>query len=231
MTLPSMDVPPQSYMPLPMLQLPPPLAAATAPAHPSSVVFTAILPSGAAVTPVAAAGTSPTSPTFASSSVLTTSPYTYPTPSTSTSSGKGARRRQSSLSTSAGPGSPGTGSAKERESHRRMSHSAIEKRRRERINDKIDQLKHLIPSCCPSNDALQSASMHQPLHKLSVLQAAIDYINQLHGRLLQMEPDLLANNNEPPSELKRIIAHVRQQKQIDDQLQDGHLSPDYEQIA
>lgn len=68
------------------------------------------------------------------------------------------------------------------------SHHHIEKRKRERINDKIDQLKVLIPSCNPTSTTttlLPSVSMQQPLHKLSILQAAIDYIHQLHSQLLE----------------------------------------------
>lgn len=79
--------------------------------------------------------------------------------------------------------------AYEREQQRRLSHSSIEKRRRERINDKIQQLKELIPSCNPSSlsDPIAAPSFHQPLHKLSILQSAIDYIEQLHQTLLEAE--------------------------------------------
>jgi hypothetical protein len=103
-------------------------------------------------------------------------------------------------------------SADAREHHRRLSHSAIEKRRRERINDKIDQLKYLIPSCCPTTEhtLLPSASMHQPLHKLSVLQAAIDYIQQLHLELVQQAPLILPNRSD--KELEMILSHARKQQ-------------------
>lgn len=66
-----------------------------------------------------------------------------------------------------------------KENHRRSSHSAVEKRRRERMNDKIERLKSLIPSCT----AKFPTSVQQPIHKLSVLQAAIDYIQELHEHL------------------------------------------------
>ncbi|CAG8477354.1 5384_t:CDS:2 [Paraglomus brasilianum] len=59
--------------------------------------------------------------------------------------------------------------ADQRELQRKVSHSAIERRRRERINDKIMQLKDLIP-CCADQDHL---------HKLNILQNAIDYIQYL----------------------------------------------------
>lgn len=66
-----------------------------------------------------------------------------------------------------------------KENNRRLSHSAVEKRRREKMNDKIDRLKTLIPSC----KAQFPTSVQQPIHKLSVLQAAIDYIQELHDQL------------------------------------------------
>ncbi|CAG8777760.1 6782_t:CDS:1, partial [Acaulospora morrowiae] len=61
--------------------------------------------------------------------------------------------------------------ADQRELARKVSHSAIERRRRERINDKIMQLKELIPSCADQDH----------LHKLSILQSAIEYIQYLQG--------------------------------------------------
>ncbi|KAI8341337.1 hypothetical protein BC941DRAFT_416555 [Chlamydoabsidia padenii] len=56
--------------------------------------------------------------------------------------------------------------ADQREQARKVSHSAIERRRRERINDKIMQLKQIIPNCADQEN----------LHKMSILQSAIDYI-------------------------------------------------------
>ncbi|GJJ71459.1 hypothetical protein EMPS_03809 [Entomortierella parvispora] len=56
---------------------------------------------------------------------------------------------------------------------RKVSHSAIERRRRERINDKILQLKHLVPSCVDEDH----------LHKLSILQSTIEYIQYLKSVL------------------------------------------------
>ncbi|KAI8355637.1 Myc-type, basic helix-loop-helix domain-containing protein [Choanephora cucurbitarum] len=72
-----------------------------------------------------------------------------------------------SSSPSLGPSMLST--ADEREKARKVSHSAIERRRRERINDKILQLKQLIPSCVEQDN----------LHKMSILQSAIDYITYL----------------------------------------------------
>ncbi|KAI8980356.1 hypothetical protein BDB01DRAFT_797520 [Pilobolus umbonatus] len=59
--------------------------------------------------------------------------------------------------------------ADQREKARKITHSAIERRRREKMNDKILQLKELIPGC----------AQQENLHKLSILQSAIDYITHL----------------------------------------------------
>ncbi|SAM01726.1 hypothetical protein [Absidia glauca] len=103
-----------------------------------------------------------------------------------------------------------TGPTRVSSSRRRLSHSAIENRRRERINDKIDQLKHLIPSCW-STQLLPPASMHQPLHKLSVLQAAIEYIHQLHTELLEQKASSLQQQD--PA-LAIIIDHAHRLQQL-----------------
>ncbi|KAG0345854.1 hypothetical protein BG004_002945 [Podila humilis] len=66
-----------------------------------------------------------------------------------------------------------------RDMMRKVSHSAIERRRRERINDKILQLKHLVPSCVDEDH----------LHKLSILQSTIEYIQHLKAAL----PDTVVN--------------------------------------
>ncbi len=60
-----------------------------------------------------------------------------------------------------------------------MSHSAIERRRRERINDKILQLKYLVPACVDEDH----------LHKLSILQSTIEYIQYLKS----VVPESVAN--------------------------------------
>ncbi|KAI8821333.1 uncharacterized protein EV422DRAFT_527743 [Fimicolochytrium jonesii] len=61
-----------------------------------------------------------------------------------------------------------------RDHRRRLSHSAVERRRRERINDKLVHLRALLPSC-PAGQ--------EPAHKLTILQGAIDYISYLESQL------------------------------------------------
>ncbi|KAI9280074.1 Myc-type, basic helix-loop-helix domain-containing protein [Sporodiniella umbellata] len=68
-----------------------------------------------------------------------------------------------------------------REQARKVSHSAIEKRRRERMNEKIVQLKALVPLCAEQEN----------LHKISVLQGAIDYILYLKDMVQELDASAL----------------------------------------
>ncbi|KAJ3308202.1 hypothetical protein HDU76_004079, partial [Blyttiomyces sp. JEL0837] len=94
----------------------------------------------------------------------------------------------------------------EREKLRKVSHSAIERRRRERINDKISQLRRLVP-VISNNSSTSSSNLTKPQngdtstsrngdtstsrntggfgsdpgHKLSILQDAIDYITEMQN--------------------------------------------------
>ncbi|KAK4510697.1 uncharacterized protein ATC70_005130 [Mucor velutinosus] len=86
---------------------------------------------------------------------------------------------QSSTSTPPSPRTSSPSKTNIKENNRRLSHSAVEKRRREKMNDKIERLKTLIPSC----KSQFPTTVQQPIHKLSVLQAAIDYIQELHDQL------------------------------------------------
>ncbi|TPX57624.1 hypothetical protein SpCBS45565_g08168 [Spizellomyces sp. 'palustris'] len=56
-----------------------------------------------------------------------------------------------------------------RDNLRRVAHSAVEKRRREKIKDKVALLRSLVPTC----------AMQPNLHKLTVLEHTIDYIYYL----------------------------------------------------
>ncbi|KAI8916860.1 hypothetical protein BC831DRAFT_516670 [Entophlyctis helioformis] len=67
-------------------------------------------------------------------------------------------------------------SKEDREMLRKVSHSAIERRRRERINDKIMVLKAIVP-----------ATVDQPaLHKLTILEESITYIAQLQAKITEL---------------------------------------------
>lgn len=77
-------------------------------------------------------------------------------------------------------------SQQQQQKKQRTLHSSIEKRRRERINDKIQQLKEMVPACNPYSEKnpIAGPSLYQPLHKLTILQAAIEYIEEMHQKLL-----------------------------------------------
>ncbi|KAJ1569528.1 hypothetical protein HK405_003316, partial [Cladochytrium tenue] len=90
----------------------------------------------------------------------------------------------------------------EREQARKVSHSAIERRRRERINDKIARLRSLVPAChaphggAASGDEEGSVDVpasggapqqQQQQHKLTVLQHTIEYIEKLQLALAVAE--------------------------------------------
>ncbi|KAG2192513.1 hypothetical protein INT46_008455 [Mucor plumbeus] len=81
--------------------------------------------------------------------------------------------------------------ADQREQARKVSHSAIERRRRERINDKILQLKDLIPSC----------SDRENLHKMTILQSAIDYIIYLK-KVIEDSPSMVEELPSPQQHQK-----------------------------
>ncbi|KAI8394122.1 uncharacterized protein BYT42DRAFT_609865 [Radiomyces spectabilis] len=103
-------------------------------------------------------------------------------------------------------------SAHQREQARKSSHSAIERRRRERINDQIMQLKQLIPGCSTQVNA----------HKLTVLQQAIDYIIYLQSILKEYEEDQKTNPAAKPINLslsqsghgKRLPLDDTQQRRV-----------------
>ncbi|KAG0335252.1 hypothetical protein BG000_007664 [Podila horticola] len=115
-------------------------------------------------------------------------PQVAPSSSSSSSAPQGSSGRASKKNSSSGTTTSkrrSSSSAKvvdqeTRDMMRKVSHSAIERRRRERINDKILQLKHLVPSCVDEDH----------LHKLSILQSTIEYIQHLKRFL----PDEVVNN-------------------------------------
>ncbi|KAI8914591.1 Myc-type, basic helix-loop-helix domain-containing protein [Gorgonomyces haynaldii] len=80
------------------------------------------------------------------------------------------------------------------EQKRKESHSAIERRRRDRINDKIIVLKSLIPGL---DDDLK-----RNLPKLTVLEAAIDYIHQLRKEIDTLKETSEDDKPAPSSTMK-----------------------------
>ncbi|KAJ3253413.1 hypothetical protein HK103_000682 [Boothiomyces macroporosus] len=75
----------------------------------------------------------------------------------------------------------------ERKEIRKQNHSVIERKRRDRINFCLDQLKTLVPSC--------SSQQKSNIQKLAVLEQTVAYIMSLHNRLdIENNVDML-----PPS--------------------------------
>lgn len=96
--------------------------------------------------------------------------------------------------------SVGSTTADQREQARKVSHSAIERRRREKINDKILQLKDLIPACVDREN----------LHKMTILQSAIDYITYLKTVIQELDTTgstecVMASTSQPRSTLPKEV--------------------------
>ncbi|KAK9474802.1 uncharacterized protein V1510DRAFT_410697 [Dipodascopsis tothii] len=73
-----------------------------------------------------------------------------------------------------------------RKTARKIAHSAIERRRRCKMNEEFDSLKELVPSC---RVATHEAG-EQALHKLGILQATVDYLRYLEGCVAQLQSRL-----------------------------------------
>ncbi|KAK4509243.1 acidPPc domain-containing protein [Mucor velutinosus] len=172
----------------------PSTSSTTAPAT-SSATSTApaaqrILPKSPTSTPTTAATTAISPPTLAPTFnfypyPMQISPQLHPTPVVGNAPPLspvplGIRHNSMSSTTS-------NSTADQREQARKVSHSAIERRRRERINDKILQLKDLIPSC----------SDRENLHKMTILQSAIDYITYLK-KVIEDAPTLTEEDHPQP---------------------------------
>ncbi|KAI9203315.1 uncharacterized protein BJ171DRAFT_475965 [Polychytrium aggregatum] len=70
----------------------------------------------------------------------------------------------------------------ERESLRKAAHTAIERTRREKIRQKVLELRHLVPSCASQEN----------IQKVTILEKTVDYIHELHARLATLEKSSLA---------------------------------------
>jgi hypothetical protein len=88
----------------------------------------------------------------------------------------------------------GASTAQGRKIARKTAHSLIERRRRSKINEEFGILKEMIPGC-----------EGQDMHKLSILQASIEYMRYLEKvstcmqfRLLSIFRDMLLLHNANP---------------------------------
>ncbi|KAJ2354803.1 hypothetical protein IWW50_001932 [Coemansia erecta] len=83
-------------------------------------------------------------------------------------------------------------SAEEKEMRRKISHSAIEKRRRERTNNVLHDLQHMVPWLSKSSK----------VQKLEILEAAAQYISQLRGDPASPSSDDTAEDSSARSPMK-----------------------------
>ncbi|CAO0799187.1 unnamed protein product [Mucor circinelloides] len=169
-------------------------ATATTPATATATPTQRILPKSPTTTPTTAATAAISPPTLAPTFnfypyPMQISPQLHPTAAAAAAAANapppspvpfGIRHNSVSSTTS-------NSTADQREQARKVSHSAIERRRRERINDKILQLKDLIPSC----------SERENLHKMTILQSAIDYITYLK-KVIEDSPSLTEEDYQQP---------------------------------
>ncbi|BFZ58683.1 Sterol regulatory element-binding protein 2 [Savitreella phatthalungensis] len=111
--------------------------------------------------------------------------------------------------------SSGSSNARRPKPSRKTTHSQIEKRRREKINDTMIRLKALVPAC-HGNEAT--------LRKLDVLQATADYIEVLQARLRDVGESLSGSSDDDgePRDRKR----QRRSTACDSENEDEHASYD-----
>ncbi|KAI8325832.1 hypothetical protein GQ54DRAFT_330636 [Martensiomyces pterosporus] len=99
--------------------------------------------------------------------------------------------------------------AEEKEMKRKVSHSAIEKRRRERTNAVLRELQNIVPGLCKPGK----------IQKLEILEAAAEYIRQLSAAsAIQQQPQ---RQQQQQKHGQQIQYHPHQQ-QAQPQGQQGH---------
>ncbi|KAK9447598.1 uncharacterized protein V1518DRAFT_421415 [Limtongia smithiae] len=74
-------------------------------------------------------------------------------------------------------------SAATRKTARKIAHSAIERRRRSKMNDEFDALKSMVPACRVASQANGETN----LHKLGILQATVEYLRYLEECIEQLQ--------------------------------------------
>jgi Helix-loop-helix DNA-binding domain len=116
-----------------------------------------------------------------------------------------ATASQASSSTRGSGGGAGAGAGgreRERAPGRRISHSLIERRRRERINDCLQKLRNMVPQCSALAELKRQKSRRRNrpaaaagdehagggnMHKLEILLGTIEYVEELRARVEELE--------------------------------------------
>ncbi|KAK9464167.1 uncharacterized protein V1516DRAFT_669753 [Lipomyces oligophaga] len=99
-----------------------------------------------------------------------------------------------------------------RKTARKIAHSAIERRRRSKMNEEFDSLKIMVPACRVASQTHGDAS----LHKLGILQATVEYVRYLEECISQLQNrvESLENGSEPQS---RASPEYPQSTELDDE--------------
>lgn len=118
--------------------------------------------------------------------------------------------------------------AKKAKPSRKTTHSQIEKRRREKINDTMERLKNLVPAC---HEADASS-----LRKLDVLTATADYIEDMQRALKRhqkshplspaSEQDSKSTSPAQRFSKRQTCSYTRDSGYLDDSSEQSHHSED-----
>ncbi len=102
------------------------------------------------------------------------------------------------------PSTTETTTVVEKLSNRRQSHSAIERRRRERMNESIAILREMVP-----DHIAKKAIDRTPKHKLDVLESVIEYVKSLENEVFSLKallPHTTTTNPDVKSEPNTIVS-------------------------
>ncbi|KAK9484878.1 hypothetical protein V1527DRAFT_468425 [Lipomyces starkeyi] len=121
-------------------------------------------------------------------------------------------------------GTSSSSSAATRKTARKIAHSAIERRRRSKMNEEFDSLKNMVPACRVASQTHGEAS----LHKLGILQATVEYVRYLEGCIgqLQARVEALESGNETGSNTKLDLTQHFDESDLD---RDDEAKMDYDE--
>ncbi|CAO2650595.1 Nn.00g018870.m01.CDS01 [Neocucurbitaria sp. VM-36] len=140
-------------------------------------------------------------------------PQTQNAKATATST-NGTRKKQAGNTTAAG-----------RKIARKTAHSLIERRRRSKMNEEFGVLKDMIPAC-----------RGQEMHKLSILQASIEYMRYLEQCIGDLKsahharrdsPSSAVSEPPPPPALRQVRDDEDEDEEDGDEEMEDAVSPTY----
>lgn len=118
----------------------------------------------------------------------------------------------------------GSSTAAGRKMARKTAHSLIERRRRSKMNEEFGVLKDMIPAC-----------RGQEMHKLSILQASIEYMRYLEQCLADLKTGHLLRRGSPasiayelpPPPIRRAVEDDGEEEKNDDEEMEDTIPPAY----